>query len=93
MINRLVIFGATGDLNARYLLPALAALWTAGHLDDGFQLTCVDRADWTDEGFRRWASDQFDRYGLSSPADARKAIVESTRYLRADATDITDVAS
>ncbi|MER6004960.1 glucose-6-phosphate dehydrogenase [Nonomuraea angiospora] len=93
MINRLVIFGATGDLNARYLLPALAALWTAGHLDNGFQLTCVDRADWTDEGFRRWAVDQLDRHGLSSSADARKAIVESARYLQADATDVTDVAS
>ncbi|MGV9302919.1 glucose-6-phosphate dehydrogenase [Nonomuraea sp. NPDC003727] len=93
MINRLVIFGATGDLNARYLLPALAALRTAGHLDDGFQLTCVDRADWTDEGFRRWAADQLGRHDLSSPADARKAIAESARYLRADATDVTDVAA
>ncbi|MET8213062.1 hypothetical protein ABZT51_45555, partial [Streptomyces sp. NPDC005373] len=34
MINRLVIFGATGDLSARYLLPALAALQAAGHLGD-----------------------------------------------------------
>ncbi|MER7500638.1 glucose-6-phosphate dehydrogenase [Nonomuraea pusilla] len=93
MINRLVVFGATGDLNARYLLPALAALRTAGQLDGGFQLTCVDRADWTDEGFRRWAADQLDRHGPSSPADARKAVAESARYLRADATDAADVGS
>ncbi|WP_067182384.1 glucose-6-phosphate dehydrogenase [Microtetraspora niveoalba] len=93
MIDRLVIFGATGDLNARYLLPALAALRAAGHLDDRFQLTCVDRADWSDEGFRRWAADQLGRHGFSSPADARKAIAERARYLRADATDVTDVAS
>ena len=38
MISRLAIFGATGDLTARYLLPGLAALQTAGHLGDGFVL-------------------------------------------------------
>ncbi|MEV6987022.1 glucose-6-phosphate dehydrogenase [Sphaerisporangium sp. NPDC051017] len=92
MINRLVIFGATGDLNARYLLPALAALWTAGHLDNRFQLTCVDRADWTDEGFRSWAAEQLDRHCPSSPADVRKAIADSARYRQANATDATDVA-
>ncbi|KAB8182971.1 glucose-6-phosphate dehydrogenase [Nonomuraea phyllanthi] len=93
MINRLVVFGATGDLNARYLLPALAALRAAGHLDDRFQLTCVDRADWTRDDFRRWAAEQLDRHDLSSPAAARKAITEPARYVRADATDVTDVAS
>ncbi|MEV1175900.1 glucose-6-phosphate dehydrogenase, partial [Nonomuraea sp. NPDC049784] len=92
MINRLVIFGATGDLNARYLLPALAALRAAGHLGNRFQLTCADRADWTGERFRRWAADQLDRHGDSSPVGARKAITDSARYLQADATDVTDVA-
>ncbi|MFB4263192.1 glucose-6-phosphate dehydrogenase [Nonomuraea sp. GTA35] len=93
MINRLVIFGATGDLNARYLLPALAALRAAGHLDDRFELTCVDRADWTGEEFQRWAAEQLDRHDVSSPAEARQAITKPTRYLRADATDVADVAS
>ncbi|URM96851.1 hypothetical protein LUW76_22270 [Actinomadura madurae] len=35
MIDRLVVFGATDDLNARFLLPGLAALRAAGHLPDG----------------------------------------------------------
>jgi glucose-6-phosphate 1-dehydrogenase len=30
MINRLAIFGATGDLTGRYLLPALASLRASG---------------------------------------------------------------
>jgi glucose-6-phosphate 1-dehydrogenase len=30
MIERLAIFGATGDLTARYLLPGLTALQAAG---------------------------------------------------------------
>jgi glucose-6-phosphate 1-dehydrogenase len=93
MINRLVVVGATGDLTARYLLPALAALRAAGHLDDRFQFTCADRQDWTGEQFRSWAVAALDRHGGSAPAGARKAIADNARYLRADATDAADVAS
>ena len=32
MIERLAIFGATGDLTGRYLLPGLAALRAGGYL-------------------------------------------------------------
>ncbi|MEU6431057.1 glucose-6-phosphate dehydrogenase [Microbispora sp. NPDC046973] len=93
MIHRLAVFGATGDLSARYLLPALAALRAAGRLDDRFRLTCVGRQDWHDEQFRHWAAAQLDRHGGSWPADARKAVVASARYQRADVTDPADVAS
>ena len=45
MIERLTIFGATGDLTARYLLPGLAALQAGGHISDRFELTCASRED------------------------------------------------
>ncbi|MGI8334366.1 glucose-6-phosphate dehydrogenase [Actinomadura scrupuli] len=93
MINRLLIIGATGDLNARYLLPALAALFAAGHLDDRFELTCADRQDWTVEEFRRWVSDQLDRHAAAEPGEARKAIAGCARYRRADATDDAGLTS
>ncbi len=35
VIERLVLFGATGDLAGRYLFPALAALTGAGELPEG----------------------------------------------------------
>ncbi|WP_263657412.1 glucose-6-phosphate dehydrogenase [Nonomuraea gerenzanensis] len=91
MINRLAVFGATGDLNARYLLPALAALRADGRLGDRFELTCVDRAGWSEEEFRRWAAEQLDLHGAAAPAEARKSVAESVRYLRADATSAADV--
>ncbi|MEU6720882.1 glucose-6-phosphate dehydrogenase [Nonomuraea sp. NPDC046802] len=93
MIDRLVIFGATGDLSARYLLPALAALRTAGHLGDRFQLTCAGRQDWHNEQFQHWAAAQLDRHGGSWPTDLREAIVTSARYRRVDITDPAQVAS
>ena len=48
----LVIFGASGDLAARKILPALSRLADRGMLDDGFTLIGVARTEWTDEEFR-----------------------------------------
>ncbi|TXK35989.1 glucose-6-phosphate dehydrogenase [Nonomuraea sp. C10] len=93
MINRLVILGATGDLNARYLLPALVALRSAGHLGDGFELTCADRSDWSVEEFRDWASDQLARHAADQPGEGVREIAGSIRYRQADATDPADLAS
>lgn len=93
MINRLIILGATGDLNARYLLPALAALRAAGHLADRFELMCADRQNWAVEEFRRWASAQLDRHAATEPTEARNAIADRARYQRADATDAASLAS
>jgi glucose-6-phosphate 1-dehydrogenase len=93
MIERLVIFGATGDLTARYLLPGLAALRAAGRLGDGFQLVGAGREDWDGDEFRRWATAQLDRHATDLPAAARQAVVSSSGYRRADVTDPAAVAA
>ncbi|KUN92272.1 glucose-6-phosphate dehydrogenase [Streptomyces caeruleatus] len=93
MIDRLVVFGATGDLTARYLLPALAALQEAGHLGDGFQLTGASREDWSSAQFREWMAAQLDRHGGTYPAGAREAVVDGARYVRADVTSSADIAA
>ncbi|NUS93697.1 MAG: glucose-6-phosphate dehydrogenase [Nocardia sp.] len=93
MITRLVIFGGTGDLASRYLLPGLAALWAAGRIDDDFDLVCADRGrDWDDERFRGWVRDQLDRYAADTPPEARQAIAAVARYRRADVGNAVDVA-
>jgi glucose-6-phosphate 1-dehydrogenase len=48
----MVIFGASGDLTARKILPALARLADRGVLDDGFTVIGVARTEWSDEEFR-----------------------------------------
>ncbi|WP_328441805.1 glucose-6-phosphate dehydrogenase [Streptomyces sp. NBC_00444] len=93
MIDRLTVFGATGDLTARYLLPALAALQAAGHLGDRLQLTGASREDWSSEQYREWIAAQLDRHGGPAPADAKEAIAASARYVRCDVTDPADVAA
>jgi glucose-6-phosphate 1-dehydrogenase len=48
----LVIFGASGDLTHRLLMPALYNLARAGSLDAGFRVIGVSRSPMTDEQFR-----------------------------------------
>jgi glucose-6-phosphate 1-dehydrogenase len=93
VIDRLTVFGASGDLCARYLLPGLVALRAAGQLSDQFELTGADRSEWGDEQFRAWAAEQLERHAGDLPADARRAIVQAARFRRADVTDPAGVAS
>jgi len=48
----MVIFGASGDLTGRKILPALARLADRGVLDDGFTVIGVARTEWSDGEFR-----------------------------------------
>jgi glucose-6-phosphate 1-dehydrogenase len=93
MISRLAVFGATGDLTARYLLPALASLRAGGQLDDKLELIAVGREDWSTGQFREWATDQLARHAGDQPADVRSAIASAAVYRQADVTDAASVAS
>ena len=48
----IVIFGATGDLTHRKIVPALYTLWAEGLLPEQFNIVGFARRDWTDETFR-----------------------------------------
>ena len=96
MIERIVIFGATGDLTGRYLIPSLAKLYEAGKLPRGLRITGVDRRGWKNDknGFRRMVLDNLERHagGISASARARMA-VEVLEYRQADVTDAESVIS
>lgn len=48
----ILIFGASGDLTARKLLPALFSLWRQGYLSSRTPIVGVARRDKTDDEFR-----------------------------------------
>lgn len=52
----LVIFGATGDLAQRMLLPALLGLEVDGLLPDKLRILCCARSEFDSDGFRRQAA-------------------------------------
>lgn len=92
MIQRLVIFGGTGDLAGRYLLPGLAALYESGHIDADFRLVCADLKDWDDQQFRAWAAAQLEQHAPNTTPDTRQAITTAARYRRADIQSPAEVA-
>ena len=49
----LVIFGASGDLTARKLVPALFNLHQADQLPENFIVLGASRSDMTDSAFRK----------------------------------------
>ncbi len=93
MIDRLVVFGATGDLTGRYLLPGLAALRARGHLSERFELVGASREDWDDEQFRNWAAGWLERQATGVDAAVTTALVRSSRYQRLDLADPASAAA
>src|SRR5262249_22005864 len=93
VIERLVVFGATGDLMGRYLLPGLAALEAGGHLPERFELVATGRYDWDDAQFRDWAAGWLDRRTSGEEAAASAALLGATRYRRIDLDDPATVAA
>jgi glucose-6-phosphate 1-dehydrogenase len=84
----LVIFGATGDLASRKLLPALYSLWQGDFLPREFAIVGVGRSDKNDDAFRtdvRNAIRTF-RKDLPPPGERGDGFLRSVYYQRTDIT-------
>jgi len=92
MIRRMLIFGATGDLSPRYLLPALAWLHKTGRLPEGFEIYGLARDDWDTGAFRNFVEARLAEHTAEVAAPVRSEFVEMLEYYRADATDREQVA-
>lgn len=55
--SALLLFGATGDLSRRMLLPSLFALHQEGLIHEDLRIICTARSNHTDEEFRAVARD------------------------------------
>ena len=56
----IVIFGASGDLTKRKLIPALSHLHQKGRLDEGVRIVGFARRPYTDDAFRELFADSVD---------------------------------
>ena len=61
-VGKLLLFGATGDLAQRMLLPSLYGLHADGLLPQGLTITCTARSDHDDAGFRKFAAEALDEF-------------------------------
>ena len=84
----LVVFGGTGDLARRKILPALFRRYCAGQMQPGTRLIGAARAEMTDAAYRDFvgaALDEFDTPHNHS-LDQRRAFLEDLHYVTLDAT-------
>jgi glucose-6-phosphate 1-dehydrogenase len=89
----LVIFGASGDLAKRKLIPAIYQLYKGNHLPDCFAVLGVSRTDYSDEAFRDFIfseSDHLDHDGVSKEDQER--FKQSLYYLPINTSESSDYA-
>src|SRR5438105_5114193 len=65
--HAIVIFGASGDLTRRKLLPAFYHLFLEGLLPKGFVIVGYARTTYDDDGFREAAHDGIREFSRRSP--------------------------
>ncbi|MGZ4196823.1 MAG: glucose-6-phosphate dehydrogenase [Solirubrobacteraceae bacterium] len=78
----LVIFGATGDLAHRKLLPALYNLAHEGALPERFELVGVSRRDRPDADFRSDARESIEKFSRRKPdPNVLEGLLANARYV------------
>src|SRR5215469_358950 len=66
----IIMFGATGDLAKRKLLPGLFHLAAAGLMPDRYQIIGSSRRTMTDAQFREHAREAIAEFGIRQPTGA-----------------------
>ena len=84
----LVIFGASGDLAKRKLLPALYNLAHEGALPERFHLVGISRAHKSNEEFRAECEEAIRRFSRRKPdEDVLKGLLADVKYVPGDFDD------
>ncbi len=93
-VERLVLFGATGDLARRMLAPSLFGLHADGLLPAGLRIVATARTDMDAAGYRNVVGEaltQFvDKARLKAPQV--RSFLDRLSYVRADASDAAQMA-
>ena len=86
----LTIFGATGDLARRKLLPALYNLAHEGALPERFALVGIARSDKEHEDYRDECREAIEQFSRRRPdAKVLEALLDNVRYLPGTFDDAT----
>jgi glucose-6-phosphate 1-dehydrogenase len=84
--STLVLFGATGDLAHRKVLPALYQLWRTNLLPHEFVVLAIGRREYDDEALRAEYRASLEKYSRVLPLDeaAWRSLASRIRYERCD---------
>lgn len=87
----IVIFGASGDLTKRKLMPAIYALYRQKLLPKNFAILGTSRSPYSDQDFRKKIISDIKTYAKLKRAD-QKQLVPFSKHLYYQALDATDVS-
>ncbi|RFA09356.1 glucose-6-phosphate dehydrogenase [Subtercola boreus] len=86
--SALVIFGVTGDLSRKKLMPAVYDLASRGLLPPGFSLVGFARRDWEDQDFERVVHDSVKEYARTPfDEDVWRQLSEGIRFVSGEFDD------
>ena len=87
-VGKLLLFGATGDLAQRMLLPSLFGLHYDGLLPEGLTITGTARSDYNDKSYREFAAKALDEFLPKELKDKAKikAFLDRLSYQALDIT-------
>ena len=88
----MVIFGATGDLSGRKLLPALYNLAKQRSLPAGFAVVGAAMTEMSDQSFRQLASQKIHQFSRTQPIDDRvlSSFLDMLSYVKVDFSKVED---
>jgi glucose-6-phosphate 1-dehydrogenase len=90
----IVLFGATGDLSARKLLPGFHHLCEVGLMPPDFRIVGTSRRAVSDQDFRSLAHDAVRKYGRSTPdGEAWERFAQRLTYVSSSAEDTGALAA
>ena len=84
--DRLLLFGATGDLSQRMLLPSLCALNSDGLLDPALRIVCTARSDMNTQAFRNFAREALEKFLPKHRRGGMADFLNRLSYVPVDAT-------
>lgn len=87
----MILFGASGDLTSRLLMPAVAELAEDGRLPDGFSVVGSANVEWSTADFREHIATALARHASHVEPAARDRVVDTLRYVPADVTRAGDI--
>jgi glucose-6-phosphate 1-dehydrogenase len=86
----LVLFGGSGDLAMRKLLPAMYARDCCKDLPDAARIICVGRADWSQDQFLQTVETNSKPHIKETPAEENwQRFLKRLVYVSVNATDVT----
>ncbi|MBC7473726.1 MAG: glucose-6-phosphate dehydrogenase [Candidatus Sericytochromatia bacterium] len=91
---KIIIFGASGDLTKRKLIPALFDLYCQGELPKEFSILGVSRTEYSDEEFRKHVDEGVKKYSERKENDPKllEKFIKNIYYLAIDTAKADDYA-